>query len=67
MGAQNGGDMAMGHLQAMAQLNQTAQIQALIISYTDCFYVLGVALLAMIPLVFLLRPPRDPAVAAEAH
>jgi DHA2 family multidrug resistance protein len=67
MGAQNGGDMALGHLQAMAQLSQTAQIQGLIISYTDCFYVLGAAMLAMIPLVFLLRPPRDPAVAAEAH
>jgi DHA2 family multidrug resistance protein len=67
MGAQNGGDMALGHLQAMAQLSQTAQIQGLIISYTDCFYVLGAAMLAMIPLVFLLRPPRDPAQAVEAH
>jgi DHA2 family multidrug resistance protein len=55
--AQSGGDLASGHLQAMAQLNATVQLQAVVMTYSDCFVVLGVALLAMIPLVFLLRPP----------
>jgi len=66
--AQSGGDLASGHLQAMAQLNATVQLQAVVMTYSDCFVVLGVALLAMIPLVFLLRPPpRSGGQAMAAH
>jgi DHA2 family multidrug resistance protein len=55
--ARNGGDLASGHLAALAQLGATVQRQATIMTYSDCFFVLGIALVAMIPLVFLLRPP----------
>lgn len=52
-----GGDLAGGQLHAMAQLAQTVQQQAMVITYSDCFWVLGVAMFVMMPLVFLLRPP----------
>ena len=35
----------------------TVRQQAFVITYSECFWALGVALLAMLPLVFLLRPP----------
>jgi DHA2 family multidrug resistance protein len=55
--ATQGGDQASGQLQALGQLSQTIQQQAVVITYSDCFWLLGVAMIAMIPLVFLLRPP----------
>jgi MFS transporter, DHA2 family, multidrug resistance protein len=55
--AQNGGDLAGGQMHAFAQLAATVQQQATVITYSDCFWVLGVAMFAMMPLVFLLRPP----------
>jgi len=55
--AQSGADLATGHGQALAQLGASIQTQATVMTYADCFFVLGVALLFMIPLVFLLRPP----------
>jgi len=68
MAAQNGGDQALGQIQSMAQLGATAQLQATVITYSDCFFVLGAALLAMIPLVFLLRPPpRNAGASTMAH
>ncbi len=55
--AQGGGDQAGGQLHALAQLAATVQQQAVVITYSDCFWVLGVAMFAMMPLVLLLRPP----------
>jgi DHA2 family multidrug resistance protein len=49
------GDMAHGHAQALAQLAAQINLQALVITYSECFWALGVALLASIPLVFLMR------------
>jgi DHA2 family multidrug resistance protein len=57
--ATNGGDLQTGQTQAMASLAGTIHQQALIMTYSECFWVLGVALILMTPLVFLLRqPPR---------
>ena len=55
--AQHGVDLATGQGQALSQLGATIQVQAIVMTYADCFFVLGVGLLLMIPLVFLLRPP----------
>ncbi|WP_158913130.1 DHA2 family efflux MFS transporter permease subunit [Caulobacter sp. S45] len=52
-----GGDQAGGQMHALAQLAATVQQQAVVITYSDCFWVLGIALFAMTPLVLLLRPP----------
>jgi len=43
--------------QALTALAGTIHQQALVITYSECFWVLGVALVVMMPLVFLLRQP----------
>jgi len=55
--AANSGDLAHGRMQALAQLAGTIHVQALVMTYADCFFVLGVALSVLTPLVLLLRPP----------
>ena len=42
--------------QGVQRLSQTIQTQALVMAYADCFFVLGVALIAVLPLVLILRP-----------
>jgi MFS transporter, DHA2 family, multidrug resistance protein len=51
------GDMAFAKLQALGQLAAQMQQQASVITYSETFYVLGVALLLCIPLAFLLNQP----------
>jgi DHA2 family multidrug resistance protein len=65
--AASGGDLAHGHMQALAQLAAQIDLQALVMTYSECFWALGVALLASIPLVFLLRPPRRGAPRSTGH
>jgi len=72
------GDKAFAHLQAMGQLAGEMQLQAAVITYSETFYVLGVALLLCIPLALVLRkqtasgaagargPARAPAL-SESH
>jgi DHA2 family multidrug resistance protein len=52
------GDLALGQQQALGQLAAQIDLQALVITYGDCFWALGVVLLAATPLVLLLRKPR---------
>jgi len=52
------GDLALGHDQALRQLAGQIDLQALVITYGDCFWALGVVLLAATPLVLLLRKPQ---------
>jgi len=52
------GDTALAHQQALQQLAGQIDLQALVITYGDCFWALGVVLLASTPLVLLLRKPR---------
>jgi DHA2 family multidrug resistance protein len=51
------GDMAFAKLQAVGQLAVQIQQQAAVITYSETFYVLGVALLLCIPLAFFLDQP----------
>ncbi len=71
---QGGADPAFARTQALRSLANQTHTQALVMTYSDCFWMLGVALLLSIPLVLLLprrRPPgpaaAKPAEAAEAH
>jgi len=55
--AANGGDAALGSMQAFASLSGTVRQQALIMTYSECFWVLGVSLIVLMPLVLILKPP----------
>jgi MFS transporter, DHA2 family, multidrug resistance protein len=57
------GDKTYAQLQAIGQLAAQIEQQAVVMTYSETFYVLGVILLLCIPLAFLLRKP----VAAVQH
>ncbi len=65
--AAQGGDLAHGQQQALAQISGLIHQQAFVITYSEAFFVLGVGLLCMLPLVFLLRPPSPGAPVSEGH
>jgi DHA2 family multidrug resistance protein len=51
------GDMAYAKMRALGQLAMQIQVQASVMTYSETFYVLAVALLVCIPLALLLRTP----------
>jgi DHA2 family multidrug resistance protein len=53
--------------QAQAQLYAIVQTQAALLSYIDAFWVVGAVLLAMLPMLLLLRKSRPGAPAAPVH
>ena len=53
-----GGDPAMAQQQALAVLYGLTQRQASMLSFIQMFRLLGVVLLALIPLILLLHRPR---------
>jgi len=53
----NHGDAAYAKLQALAQLAAQIDIQAIVMTYSETFFVLGVALALCVPLAFLLKRP----------
>jgi MFS transporter, DHA2 family, multidrug resistance protein len=55
------GDMAYSKMQALDQLAMQIRVQASVITYSETFYVLAVALAACIPLALLLKTPGQPA------
>jgi DHA2 family multidrug resistance protein len=57
------GDSAFAHMQALGQLAGQIYQQAAVITYSETFYVLGVAMLLAVPLALVLRssPPRPAA------
>jgi DHA2 family multidrug resistance protein len=55
-----GGDAAYAQQQAIGQLGLQIHQQAMVMTYSDCFWILGVGLMFLLPLVFLL--PARPAV-----
>ena len=60
------GDAAYGQLQALGQLAQQIQQQAAVMTFADCFWLLGVLIVLAMPLVLLLKaPPRGAAVAVH--
>jgi len=61
------GDYAHAKLQAIAEIALQIQQQALVMTFSETFYVLGIALLACIPLALLIKTPRPGAAAAPAE
>jgi DHA2 family multidrug resistance protein len=61
------GDVAYSQMRALRQLAGQIQQQALVMTYSEVFYVLGIALLCCVPLALLLRTSRHHAPAGEAH
>jgi MFS transporter, DHA2 family, multidrug resistance protein len=57
--AARGGDLAAGNQQAIGQLAGQIHQQALVMTYSDCFWVLGVGLIILLPTILLL-PSRAP-------
>lgn len=55
--AQGTGDVPLAHQQALGELAAQIHQQALVMTYSDCFWLLGICLLVMLPLILLLRPP----------
>ena len=65
---QTGTDAAYAHQQALAQLGGLIQIQAQVMTFSDCFWLSGAILTGMLPLVLLLRgAPAKGAASAEMH
>jgi DHA2 family multidrug resistance protein len=60
------GDMAYSKMQALGQLAAQIQVQSMVITYSETFWLLGIALLACIPLAFLLNKPQPGASAPSA-
>ncbi len=60
------GDLAYAKLQALGQLAAQIQMQSTVITYAETFWLLGLALLACIPLALLLRKPQRGARASSA-
>lgn len=57
-GLSEGLDTATARLRAIAQLSNLIEKQALVMTYNDCFWMLGIFLVAIIPIVLLLRNPK---------
>nr|WP_175105674.1 MDR family MFS transporter [Pararobbsia alpina] len=60
------GDLAYSKMRALGQIAAQIQQQATVITYSETFYLLGIALLACVPLALLLRTPRGQAPSASA-
>jgi DHA2 family multidrug resistance protein len=58
-GLSQGIDAATARLRAIAQLSHMIDTQALVMTYNDCFWMLGVLLVAITPIVLLLRQPES--------
>ncbi|CAG2140947.1 Colistin resistance protein EmrB [Cupriavidus campinensis] len=61
-----GGDYAHASLQAVAQLSGEIARQAAVMTFSETFYALGLALLCCVPLALLLKAPRPGAAPVEA-
>jgi MFS transporter, DHA2 family, multidrug resistance protein len=60
------GDMAYAQMQSLGQIASQIQQQAMVITYSETFWVLGIALAACIPLALLLKKPQPGAKAPSA-
>jgi len=61
------GDAAHAKLQAVAQLSGEIARQAAVMTFSETFYALGVALLLCIPLALMLKSPRAGAPLSSGH
>ncbi|MCS4088863.1 hypothetical protein [Rhizobium sp. BK176] len=58
-GLAQGIDAPTAQLQAIFQLSSLIERNALVMTYSDCFWLMGVLILAMTPVVLLLRRPKN--------
>jgi MFS transporter, DHA2 family, multidrug resistance protein len=61
------GDMAYSQMRALGQLAAQIQQQAMVMTFSEVFYLLGIALLCCVPLALLLKTPRYHAPVGESH
>ncbi len=54
----HGASAAGANQQAYALIQGTVQRQATMLAYVDCFWFLGMAILAMVPMVFLMKKSK---------
>jgi DHA2 family multidrug resistance protein len=66
-GIAQGIDAATARLRAIAQLSSLIEKHALVMTYNDCFWILGFCLVAITPVVLLLRPPKPGTAIAVDH
>jgi DHA2 family multidrug resistance protein len=58
--AERTGDLAHANQQAIGQLALQIHQQAIVMTYSDCFWVLGVGLIVLLPMVLLLKRRATP-------
>jgi DHA2 family multidrug resistance protein len=61
------GDMAYSRMRALGQIAAQIQQQAMVITYSETFYILAIALACCIPLALLLKTPTYHAPATGGH
>jgi DHA2 family multidrug resistance protein len=66
-GLSQGVDAATAHMRAIAQLSSLIEKQALVMTYNDCFWLLGICLIVIVPVVLLLRSPKPGAAVVAGH
>ncbi|MFL6436115.1 MAG: DHA2 family efflux MFS transporter permease subunit [Terriglobales bacterium] len=64
---QGGADPATAQRMANGMIENLIRQQAAIMSFNDIFWLLGVIFLCMLPLIFLMRPPRKKGGVVMAH
>ena len=62
--AEHGGDALRANGQAIGQLAVQIHQQAVVMTYSDCFWLLGSGLIVLMPMVLILRRPAAATVAA---
>jgi DHA2 family multidrug resistance protein len=67
MMTQGGADPATAKRMANGMIENIIRQQAAIMSFNDVFWLLAIIFLLMLPLIFLMRPPRKKAGAAMMH
>jgi DHA2 family multidrug resistance protein len=55
------------HMRALAEMAATVRTEAFVMAYSDCFFVVGIALAICIPLVIFLKPGPAPGQATPAR
>jgi len=60
------GDKALANTQALGQLAGQVQLQAAVVTFSEMFYVLAIALVLSIPLALFLRKPKPGAARAQS-
>ncbi len=63
----HGSDAVRAHMQALGQLATQIHQQAVVMTYSETFYLLGVALMLCVPLALALKTPRRNSGPAAGH